>query len=117
MIIGRNDLHRYEFRMCIRPDESLPLGLKKTIDDERVPFDGCPARATGRFASDHGAAGIDRGKDAVGEDDFAAIRNPARIDRAMSDSQSHASGAFVLPCIPIGTAPTAGPVNGDSRQQ
>ena len=110
-------MHRYEFRMRIRPDESLPLGLKKTIDDERVPFDGCPASATGRFASDHGAAGIDRGEDAVGEDDFAAIRNPARIDRAMSDPQSHASGAFVPPRIPVRPAPTAGPVNGDSGQQ
>ena len=84
IIIRRNYLHRYEFRMRIRPEECLPLGLKKTIDDERVPFKSCPARAAGRFATDHSAAGIDGGEDAVGEDDFAAIGNPARIDRAMS---------------------------------
>lgn len=111
-------MHRHEFRVRIRPGERLPLGFKKTIHHNRVSFGGCSAGAAGRFAIDHGAAGIDRGEDAVvGEDDFAAIRNPARIDRAMSDPQSHASGAFVPPRIPVRPAPTAGPVNGDSRQQ
>ena len=110
-------MHCDEFRMRIRPDERLPLGLKKTIDYKRVPFDGCPAGAAGRFTIDHGAAGIDRGKDAIGEDDFAAIRNPARIDRAMSDPQSHAGGAFVPPRISVGTPSAAGPINGDACQQ
>jgi len=116
-IIRRKNLHHYEFRMRFRPGESLPLGLKKTVDHECTSFESCPASATGSFALDHSAAGIYRGEDAVGEDDFAAIRNPARIDRAMSNPQPHAGGAFVPPCISIRTTPAAGPVNGDARQQ
>ena len=103
--------------MRIRPGQCLPLGFKKTVDDERIPFGSCPAGAARRFASDHSAAGIDRGEDAVEQDDFAAIRNPARIDRAMSNPQSNTSGALVPPRIRVRTAPAAGPVNGDSGQQ
>jgi hypothetical protein len=103
--------------MRIRPGQCLPLGFKKTVDDERIPFESCPARAAGRFAIDHSAAGIDCGEDAVEKDDFAAIRNPARIDRAMSNPQSHAGRALVPPRIRVRTAPAAGPVNGDSGQQ
>ena len=95
----------------------MPLGFKKTVDHDRIPFGSSPPRAAGRFAIDHSAAGIDCGEDAVEKDDFAAIRNPARIDRAMSNPQSHASGALVLPRIRVRTAPAAGPVNSDSGQQ
>ena len=116
-IIRRKNLHHYEFRMRFRPGQSLPLGFKKTIDHECTSLESCPASATGSFTLDHSAAGIDRGEDAVREDDFAAIRNPARVDRAMSNPQSHASGAFVPPRIPIRTTPAAGPVNRHSGQQ
>src|SRR5438034_119653 len=93
-----------------------PLGIAPTIClvCGTVPAATCAARC---FAIDHSAAGIDCGVDAVEQDDFAAIRNPTRIDRAMSNSQSHASGALVSPRIRIRTAPAAGPVNGDSGQQ
>src|ERR1700730_19020856 len=73
IVVRRNNLHRYEFRMRIRPGESLPLGLKKTVDHECTSFEGCPASATGRFASDHSTAGIDRSEDAVGVEDVAAM--------------------------------------------
>ena len=95
----------------------MPFGFKKTVDDERIPFGGGPACAAGRFAIDHSAAGIDCGVDAVKQDDLAAIGNPTRIDRAMSNPQTHAGGALVPPRIRIRTAPAAGPVNGDSGQQ
>src|SRR5438045_3650084 len=98
--------------MRIRPGECLSFGFKKTVDDERIPFGGGPASAARCLATDHSAAGIDCGIDAVEQDHFAAIRNPTRIDRAMSNAQSHASGALVPPRIRIRTA-SAGPVNGD----
>jgi len=95
----------------------LPFGLKKTIHDDRISLGNRAARAARRFAISDSHAGIDRGEDTVGEDHFAAVRNPARIDRAMSDPQSHASGAFVFLCVAIRAAPAAGPVNSDARQQ
>jgi hypothetical protein len=103
--------------MRIRPGQSLPLGFKKTVDDERIPFGRGPASAAGRLATDDSSAGVHRGKDAVNQDDFAAVRNPALIDRAMSNPQTHARGALVPPRIPVRTVPAAGPVNGNSGQQ
>ena len=93
----------------------MPFGFKKAVDDERISFGGGSAGTARRFAIDHSAAGIDRGVDAVEQDHFAAIRNPTRIDRAMSNPQSHASGTLVPPRIRIRTAPAAGPVESPDR--
>jgi hypothetical protein len=103
--------------MRVRPGQSLPLGFKKTVDDERIPFGRGPASAAGRLATDDSSAGIHRGEDPVNQDDFAAVRNPALIDRAMSDPQAHARGALVPPRIRVGTVPAARPVNGYPGQQ
>lgn len=116
-IIGRNNSHRDEFRMRVRPRESLPFGFKEPIHYNGISFGSGAARAAGRSAIFEGKAGIDRGEDAVREDDFAAIRNPARIDRAMSNPQADASGGLVFPCIAIRTASAASPINRDSRQE
>ena len=72
----------------------MPLRFKKAVDDERIPFGSGPARAAGRFATDHSATGIDRREDAIGQEDFAAIRNPAWIDCTVSHAQTHTGGAL-----------------------
>ena len=98
-MIRRNNLDGHELRMRIRPGECLPLRFKKAVDDERIPFGSGPARAASRFATDHSATGVDCREDTIGQEDFAAIRNPAWIDCTLSHAQAHTGGAFVPPRI------------------
>jgi hypothetical protein len=112
----RRNLHEHEGGVSSRPAQCLSLGLKKSIDDQGVPFERSPAGAPRGFAADHGGTGIDRQQGAIGKYDFTAVRNPARIDRAMAGPQACADCRLVLPRPAIRTAASAGPINGDAGQ-
>ena len=96
--------------------ERLLFGFKKPVDDEGVPFERRPAGTAGCLAAHDGRAGIDCEQGGVRKRHFAAVRNPARIDRAMAGPQPRAGGTNVAPCPVIGAAASAGPINRDSRE-
>jgi hypothetical protein len=73
------------------------LVSKNRFDDKSASLEGCPARTPRCFAADHRRAGIDSKQSAIGQRYFATVRNPARIDGAMSGPQSRAGGTDVLP--------------------
>jgi len=114
MEIWRRNLHKHEVGVPVRPTESLLLGLKKSVDDKGASFQRCPARAPRCLAADHRRAGIDRKQGAIGERYFAAVRNSAWIDGAVSGPQARAGGTNVLPRPMIGTATSTGPIHCDA---
>ena len=113
----RQNSHGHEEWMRVCPQKCLSLGFKKSIDHQGASFEECSPSAARRFAADHRRAGIDCKQSAIGKRYLAAVRNPARIDGAMSGPQARAGGTDVLPRPAIGTATSAGPVNRDSCEQ
>ena len=87
--------------MPVRPCQGLTFVFKETIDHNGVSLLSCPAREPGCLSVDYSCSRIDRHKSAIRKNDLAAIRNSARIDRAMSLTQAQASGAFVLAGEPV----------------
>ena len=112
----RGNLHEHKGWVSARPVQRLPLGFKKSIDDKGVSFERSPAGAPRCFAAHHSGAGIDGEQGTIGKRYFAAVRNSARIDRAMAGPQACAGGALVLPRPAIRTAASAGPINRDACQ-
>ena len=112
----RRNLHEHKGGVSARPVQRLPLGFKKSIDDNRVSFERGPAGAPRGFAAHHRRTGIDGQQGAIGKRDFAAVRNSARIDRAMAGPQARAGCGPVLPRPAIRTAASAGPIDRDAGQ-
>jgi hypothetical protein len=68
----------------------LLFGFEKPIDDDGASFKRCAAGAPGGFAADHRGTGIDREQSPIGKRYPAAVRNAARIDRAMARPEAGA---------------------------
>ncbi len=116
--IGWNNAHRHEKGMRIRPSQRLSFCFEKAIDHDRVLFGNGAAGFARGFSIFHGGSGIDGGESAaIRKNHFAAVRNVARIDRAMSAAQTQTGRGFVLAREVIGTFAAAGPVNRDTGKQ
>ena len=114
--IGWRDSDKHEVRIPPRPAQRLLFRLEKSVDDNRVPFERRPAGTSCSFTASYGGTGVDGQERAVRERHFAAVRDPARIHRAMAGAQSLAGRTNMPPRPAIGTAPAAGPVNGNARE-
>lgn len=91
----------HELRMCVSPRDRFSLRFKKSIDHDGLEFARRSSASTGGFAINHCRSGVDRGADAIRENNFAPVRNSFRIDRAMSGAQTlpgtGVSGALTRP--------------------
>lgn len=114
--VRRRDPHKHEIRIPMRPAQRLLFGLEKAIDHDRVAFHCRAAGKPGRFAAADSRAGIDREQRSIRQRDFASVRNPARIDRAVPGAQPRAGRANMLTRPAIGSFSAAGPVNCHARQ-
>ena len=81
--------------MPARPSVRFSFRFKKSVDHDGLKLARSPSAETRCFATNDRRAGIDRGADGIGKNDFAAVRNSFRIDRAMSGAQtSPGTGEF-----------------------
>ena len=91
----------HELRMRVRPFHRFALRFKVSVDHDGLELAGSACACARGFATDNCRAGVNGSAGAIGEDDFAAIRNPLWIDGAMPGSESSAGtsdfGAFTCP--------------------
>ena len=87
--------------MIVCPGQRLSFRFEKAIDHQCLAF-GLRSTGASRCLSIHYvAAGVSRDANAIREVNFAAVRNAARIDRAMSRLQLHPARATMLARIAI----------------
>jgi hypothetical protein len=106
----------HEVRVAPRPAQGLLLRFEKAIDHDGVAFDCIPPQTSRRLAAPHRRTGIDRHECAVRQDNFAAVGNPPRIDRAVAEMQARArrTNMPLRPAIRSFTA--AGPIDSHPRE-
>jgi hypothetical protein len=114
--IGRRNSDQHERRIPARPPKRLLFGFEKAIHHQRVAFERGAPGAPRCFTAAHRGAGVDRQQGGIGQSNFAAVRNAARIDGAMACPQACARRADVAPRPVIGPATPARPVDSDSRE-
>jgi hypothetical protein len=107
----------HEIRIPSRPTQRLLFRFEKPVDDERIFLERGPARVPRSSAADDGRSRIDRDEDRVGEGHSTAVRNVARIDRAMAGREADAGRTDMASRPAIGTTATAGPINGDACEK
>ena len=115
--IRRRNSHEHKIRIPARPAQRLLFCFKKSIDDQGASFKSGAAGASRCFAAHHRRTGIDREQSAIGQNDSAPVRNPARIDGAMAGLQTRSGRTDVTPRPAIRTAATARPVDRDAREE
>jgi hypothetical protein len=108
--VGRLNLDRHEMRVCFRPGERLPFGVKKTIDDDGIALNRASPARTRSFAINHSWPGVDGHTFRITKYNFAAIGNFLWIDSAMPVAQACTVLRRML------ARPFAMPVNRDARE-
>jgi len=74
--------------MRVRPRVRFSFRIKESVDYDGFELARSLSAETRRFATNNCRSGIDRGADCIGKNDFAAVRNPFRIDGAMPGAQA-----------------------------
>ena len=112
----RRNSHEHEIRIPVRPVQRLLFCFKKPVNDQGASLKNRAAGAPRCLPADNCRAGIDREQSPIGKSDFAAVWNPARIDRAMAGLQARAGGTDMALRPAIRTAAAARPVDRDPRE-